>query len=81
MLILLLLKKIDELAKKSNQSRQQFLKKLVYALAIFSQQSGRGEHLKNLIRANIRMMELFAISMENPHDMLKEIIREYDDDE
>jgi len=27
------------------------------------------------------MMEHCAISMKNPNDMLKEIIREYDDDE
>ena len=58
-----------------------FLRNQIHTLAIFSQQSGWKERLKNLIEVNGKMMENCAISMENPNDMLKERIRGYDDDE
>ncbi|UMZ36119.1 hypothetical protein [Priestia megaterium] len=57
------------------------LKKLVHTLAIFSQQLGWKESLKNLIEAQIKMMECCATSMRNLNDTVKELIREYRDDE
>jgi len=37
--------------------------------------------LENLLEAHIKMMEHWAISMENLNGILKELIREYKDDE
>ena len=73
--------KIDELARKPNQYRQQFLKNRVHTLGIFNQQSDRGGHLKNLIKANSKTMERCVISMENLNNRLKKLIRKYGDDE
>ncbi|GAB1792873.1 hypothetical protein [Priestia megaterium] len=74
-------KKIDEEARKPNQSRQQFSKNRVHTLAIFNQHSDREGHLKNLTEANSEMMNRFAISMKNLNDRLKELMRKYGDNE
>jgi hypothetical protein len=74
-------KKIDEKAKKQDQSRQQFSKNRVHTLGIFNQQSDRGGHLENLIKANSKTMERCVISMENLSNRLKELIKKYGDDE
>ena len=67
---LILFKKFDELAK--NQ---------IHIPAIFSQQFDWEGHLKNLIKANSKMMKCCAISMENLNDILKELMRKYGDGE
>ena len=56
-------------------------KKLVHTLAIFSQQSGWKERLKNLIEAYIKAIECCATSLRNLNDTVKELIGEYRDDE
>ena len=81
MLILLLLKKNEKLAKKHDQSWQQFSKNQVHTLAIFNQQFQREGLLKNLIKVKSKMMERCAISMGNLNNMLKEVMRKYGDDE
>lgn len=74
-------KKIDEKAKKPDQSWQQFSKNQVHTLAIFNQQFDREGPLKNLIKVKSKTMERCVISMENLNDMLKELMRKYGDDE
>lgn len=49
-------KKIDELAKKRNQSRQEFLKNQLELLAFYQQQTEREIHLQNIIEKNIFVM-------------------------
>ena len=74
-------KKIDEKAKKSDQSWQQFLKNQVHTWAIFNQPFDREGPLKNLIKVKSKTMERWVISMENLNDMLKGLMRKYGDDE
>ena len=71
-------KKIDEKAKKPDQSWQQLLKKQVYTLAIFSQHSYPEEPLENLLGDHIKTMGQCKTPMENLNDMLKELIEEYE---
>jgi len=73
--------KIEELARKPNQSRQQFSRNQVHTLAIFNQQFDREGPFKNLIKVKSKTMERCVISMENLNNMLKELMRKYGDDE
>ena len=74
-------KKIDGLAKKPDQSWQQFSKNQVHRLAMLNQQFDREGPLKNLIKDKSKTMERCIISIENLNDRLKEWMRKYGDDE
>jgi len=72
--------KIDELARKPNQSRQQFPRNQIHTWAIFNQQFDREGPLKDLIKVKDKTMERCLISIESLNDMLKESMRKYGDD-
>ena len=74
-------KKIDEKAKKPDQSWQQFSRNQVHTLAIFNQQFDREGPLKNLIKVKDKTMERCVIYRGNLNNMLKEVMRKYGDDE
>ncbi|MEH6944788.1 hypothetical protein [Bacillus sp. JJ722] len=69
-------KKIDELAKKNNQSRQEFLKNQLELLAFYRQQTEREMHLQNLIEKNIFTMTNCYKELEKMNDLMAVIMDE-----
>ncbi|PHE83670.1 hypothetical protein [Bacillus pseudomycoides] len=51
------IKKIDEIAKKKNISRQEFLKGQIETLAFYREQQNRELYLQQLLEKNIYVME------------------------
>jgi hypothetical protein len=67
-------KKIDEMAKRKNISRQEFLKSQLEMLAFFHEQTNRELQLENMLEKVLQMMGQCSTTMENMNDIMHELI-------
>lgn len=68
------LKKIDELAKKNKQSRNEFLKKQIESLAILDEIKRLEDNYELLTNKVLKVIELNTKSIEKNNQLLEEII-------
>ncbi|MBU8589432.1 hypothetical protein Q8G31_24855 [Priestia megaterium] len=67
-------KKIDEIAKRKNISRQEFLKGQLETLAFFHEQTNRELQLENMLEKVLQMMGQCSTTMENMNDIMHELM-------
>lgn len=67
-------KKIDEMAKRKNISRQEFLKGQLETLAFFHEQTNRELQLENMLEKVLQMMGQCSTTMENMNDIIHELM-------
>ncbi|MEH7067283.1 hypothetical protein [Priestia megaterium] len=67
-------KKIDEMAKRKNISRQEFLKSQLEMLAFFHEQTNRELQLENMLEKVLQMMGQCSTTMENMNDIMHELM-------
>ncbi|MDD1515864.1 hypothetical protein [Priestia megaterium] len=67
-------KKIDEMAKRKNISRQEFLKGQLETLAFFHEQTNRELQLENMLEKVLQMMGQCSTTMENMNDIMHELM-------
>ncbi|PFL68505.1 hypothetical protein COJ36_06855 [Priestia megaterium] len=67
-------KKIDEMAKRKNISRQEFLKGQLETLAFFHEQTNRELQLENMLEKVLQMMGQCSTTMENMNDIMNELM-------
>ncbi|MEH7567903.1 hypothetical protein [Priestia megaterium] len=67
-------KKIDEMAKRKNISRQEFLKGQLERLAFFHEQTNRELQLENMLEKVLQMMGQCSTTMENMNDIMHELM-------
>ncbi|MDR7247235.1 MULTISPECIES: hypothetical protein [Priestia] len=67
-------KKIDEMAKRKNISRQEFLKGQLETLAFFHEQTNRELQLENMLEKVLQMMGQCSTTMENMNDIMYELM-------
>ena len=67
-------KKIDEMAKRKNISRQEFLKGQLETLAFFYEQTNRELQLENMLEKVLQMMGQCSTTMENMNDIMHELM-------
>lgn len=67
-------KKIDEMAKRKNISRQEFLKGQLETLAFFHEQTNRELQLENMLEKVFQMMGQCSTTMENMNDIMQELM-------
>ncbi|MHC5534664.1 hypothetical protein [Priestia megaterium] len=68
------IKKIDEIAKRKNISRQEFLKGQIEGLAYYREENERETYLTNVLEKNIKIMEKCNESMEKMNAFINEMI-------
>ncbi|MGR9527509.1 hypothetical protein ACSS31_27920 (plasmid) [Priestia megaterium] len=67
-------KKIDEMAKRKNISRQEFLKSQLEMLAFFHEQTNRELQLENMLEKVLQMMGQCSTTMGNMNDIMHELM-------
>jgi len=67
-------KKIDEMAKRKNISRQEFLKGQLETLAFFHEQTNRELQLENMLEKVLQMMGQCSVTMENMNSLMHELM-------
>jgi hypothetical protein len=67
-------KKIDEIAKRKNISRQEFLKGQLETLAFFHEQTNRELQLENMLEKVLQMMGQCSTTMKNMNDIMHELM-------
>ncbi|MFP3668409.1 hypothetical protein SB717_25020 [Priestia sp. SIMBA_032] len=67
-------KKIDEMAKRKNISRQEFLKSQLEMLAFFHEQTNRELQLENMLEKVLQMMGQCSTTMENMNGIMHELM-------
>ncbi|MDM8150036.1 hypothetical protein [Priestia megaterium] len=67
-------KKIDEMAKRKNISRQEFLKGQLETLAFLHEQTNRELQLENMLEKVLQMMGQCSSTMENMNDIMHELM-------
>ncbi|MFL0498810.1 hypothetical protein [Priestia megaterium] len=67
-------KKIDEMAKRKNISRQEFLKSQLEMLAFFHEQTNRELQLENMLEKVLQMMGQCSTTMENMNETMHELM-------
>ncbi|MBY0201494.1 hypothetical protein H7U05_30280 [Priestia megaterium] len=67
-------KKIDEMAKRKNISRQEFLKSQLEMLAFFHEQTNRELQLENMLEKVLQMMGQCSTTMENMNEIMHELM-------
>ncbi|MGG3197276.1 hypothetical protein [Priestia aryabhattai] len=67
-------KKIDEMAKRKNISRQELLKGQLETLAFFHEQTNRELQLENMLEKVLQMMGQCSTTMENMNDIMHELM-------
>ncbi|QQK77829.1 hypothetical protein HUG15_21105 [Salicibibacter cibarius] len=65
-------KKIDELAKEKQMTRQEFLHGQLMQMAIFHQEDERVQRLEHLVQSNLQVMERCADSMQTMNALIGE---------
>ncbi|SDI43386.1 hypothetical protein [Natribacillus halophilus] len=63
-------KKIDELAKQKQMTRQEFLHAQLTQMAIFHQEDERVQRLEELVASNLHVMERCATSMQTMNALI-----------
>ncbi len=69
-------KKIDEIAKRKNISRQEFLKGQLETLAFFHEQTNRELQLENMLEKVLQMMGQCSTTIEKVNDIIHELMGE-----
>ncbi|MGG5742132.1 hypothetical protein [Bacillus thuringiensis] len=73
-------KKIDEIAKRKELSRQKFLKDQIEMLAFFQQQNKGEMELENLIQKNIHTMSDCYSEMKKMNDFIQMMMQDVENE-